>query len=50
MAKKEDVEVSVYCSNNTLVLRETEWFKNNRLEMCKQVEEGVQILNPTWYN
>lgn len=50
MAKKEDTEMSVYCSNNTLVLKDTEWFKNNRLEMCKQAEIGKQVLNSSWYN
>ncbi len=35
MAKKDDVDVSVYCSNNTTVLKDTEWFKNNRYDMCK---------------
>lgn len=50
MAKKEDIEMSVYCSNNTLLLKDTEWFKSNRLEMCKQAESGKQILNSTWYS
>ena len=50
MAKKEDTEISVYCSNNTLVLKDTEWFKTNRLEMCKQAESGKQVLNASWYS
>lgn len=50
MAKKEDTEVSVYCSNNTLVLKDTDWFKTNRLEICKISEENVQNLNTTWYS
>lgn len=50
MAKKEDTEMSVYCSNNTLVLKDTEWFKTNRLEMCKQAESGKQVLNNSWYS
>ena len=50
MAKKEDTEMSVYCSNNTLVLKDTNWFKTNRLELCKQAEDGKQVLNTTWYS
>ena len=49
-AKKDDTEISVYCSNNTLVLKDTEWFKTNRLEMCKQAESGKQVLNASWYS
>lgn len=49
MAKKEDIDVSVYCSNNTTVLKDTDWFKNNRLELCKQTESGKQPLNENWY-
>lgn len=49
MAKKEDVEVSVYCSNNTTLLKDTEWFKINRLEMCKQVDVGETVLDESWY-
>ena len=50
MAKKDDTEITVYCSNNTLVLKDTEWFKTNRLEMCKQAESGKQVLNASWYS
>lgn len=50
MAKKEDVEMSVYCSNNTTVLKDTDWFKNNRLEMCKQVESGKETLDESWHS
>lgn len=50
MAKKDDVEVSVYCSNNTTVLKDTDWFKNNRLEMCKQAESGKEALHESWYS
>lgn len=50
MAKKDDAEMSVYCSNNTLVLKDTDWFKTNRLEMCKQAEAGKQVLNNSWYS
>ena len=50
MAKKEDTEVSVYCSNNTTLLKDSEWFKANRLEMCKQAEAGEEVLNPNWYS
>ena len=35
MAKKTDDEMSVYCSNNTIVLKDTDWFYQNRYEMCK---------------
>lgn len=35
MAKKDDMEVSVYCSNNKTPLKDTEWFINKRYEMCK---------------
>lgn len=49
MAKKDDAEMSVYCSNNTIVLKDTEWFKNNRLEICKQTDEGKQPLDISWY-
>ena len=48
MAKKDDVEVSVYCSNNSIVLKDSDWFKNNRLEMCKQQEDGVENLHESW--
>ncbi len=48
MAKNEDVEVSVYCSNNTTVLKDTDWFKNNRLEMCQQTEQGKEPLHSSW--
>ena len=50
MSKKEDVDMSVYCSNNTTVLKDTDWFKNNRLEMCKQVESGKETLDESWYS
>lgn len=48
MAKKEDIDVSVYCSNNTTLLKDSEWFKNNRLEMCQQVVSGEQALHSSW--
>jgi beta-lactamase superfamily II metal-dependent hydrolase len=48
MAKKEDAEVSVYCSNNTVVLKDTEWFKANRLELCQQQENGKMSLHESW--
>ena len=48
MAKKADVDMSVYCSNNTIVLKDTEWFKNNRLEMCQQAEAGKETLHSSW--
>lgn len=35
MAKKGDAEMTVYCSNNTIPLKDTDWFKDNRYEMCK---------------
>lgn len=35
MANKESLEVSVYCSNNTILLKDSEWFKQNRYEICK---------------
>lgn len=50
MAKREDVNVSVYCSNNTLVLKDTDWFKQNRLEMCKTSEQGQHALATSWYS
>lgn len=49
MAKKEDVEPSVYCSNNTIILKDSEWFKINRLEICKQEESGKQTLAQQWW-
>lgn len=49
MAKREDEDVSVYCSNNTTVLKDTDWFKQNRLELCKDAEEGIQSLSTSWY-
>jgi len=48
MAKKEDVEVSIYCSNNTTQLKDTEWFKQNRLEMCQQNTNGGEPLDSSW--
>lgn len=48
MAKKEDTEMSVYCSNNTTKLKDAEWFKNNRLQMCMDVEQGELGLHATW--
>ena len=35
MAGKDDVTVGVYCSNNTTVLKDSEWFINNRYNICK---------------
>ena len=43
MAKKTDDEMSVYCSNNTIVLKDTDWFYNNRYEMCKDAFEYNEI-------
>ncbi len=50
MAKREDIEMSVYCSNNTILLKDSDWFKVNRLEMCKQAETGKQVLHSSWYS
>ena len=49
MARNEDVTPSVYCSNNSTILKDTDWFKVNRLEMCKQVESGEVALHGDWY-
>ncbi|MFQ6723799.1 MAG: ComEC/Rec2 family competence protein [Clostridia bacterium] len=49
MAKKQDVEMGVYCSNNTTLLKDTDWFKLNRLEMCKQQDDENPVLHHTWY-
>ena len=52
MAKKDDIEVSVYCSNNTIVLKDTDWFKTERLEMCKLPDKDGKdevLLHPSWY-
>ncbi len=48
MAKKEDTQMTVCCSNNTTKLKDTDWFKNNRLEMCMQVETGELALHSSW--
>lgn len=48
MAKKEDVQMAVYCSDNTTKLKDTEWFKNNRLQMCMDVEQGELGLHTSW--
>ena len=49
MVQKEDVELSIYCSNNTTKLKDSDWFKTNRLEMCKQPEKNKQVLHINWY-
>ena len=49
MSMRGEGETAVYCSNNTTVLKDTDWFKENRLERCKQVETGYQTLHPSWY-
>ena len=46
MAKKDDTAPSVYCSNNTTKLKDTDWFKTNRLELCKQFTK--QPLHSSW--
>lgn len=49
MAKKDDEFTSVYASNNTTKLKDTDWFKKNRLEMCKVADEDGKVINPNWY-
>ena len=49
MATDKYSDIAVYCSNNTTVLKDTLWFKENRLEMCKQQEDKNPVLNSTWY-
>lgn len=40
----------VWCSNNTTLLKDTNWFKQNRLEMCKTTDPiSGQFLHPSWY-
>lgn len=41
--------LSVYCSNNTTLLKDSDWFKQNRLDMCKDSpnEDGL-YLNSSW--
>ncbi len=46
MAKKDDTSPSVYCSNNTTKLKDTDWFKTNRLELCKAFTK--QALHSSW--
>ena len=48
MAKRDDSVVGVYCSNNTLELWETDWFKEHRLKICQELEEGEETLNSGW--
>ncbi len=50
MAKREELEINVYCSNDTTRLKDSDWFKNNRLEMCKQPEKNKQVLHTNWYS
>lgn len=45
MAKKNSTP-SVYCSNNTTKLKDTDWFKTNRLELCKSFTN--QPLHQSW--
>ena len=33
--KEAGSEVSVYCSNNNTILKNSEWYKQNRYELCK---------------
>ena len=33
--KEVGSEVSVYCSNNNTILKNSEWYKQNRYELCK---------------
>lgn len=42
--------LSVYCSNSTTLLKDSDWFKNNRLEMCKESknEDGLYLHN-SWH-
>ncbi len=42
----KDSDTSVYCSNNTTLLKDTEWFKNNRLQMC--TEGSGLTLHSSW--
>lgn len=44
------VGVTVCCSNNSTLLKDTDWFKTNRLEMCKtQASTDGLLINSTWY-
>lgn len=41
--------ISVYCSNNTTLLKDSDWFKENRLEMCKStLSEDNLLLADSW--
>jgi len=48
MAKRDDLTPSVYASNNTTKLKDTEWFKQNRLDMCQDVASGELSLHSSW--
>ena len=38
-------DTTVYCSANKEVLKDSDWFKNNRLELCKQKSN----FNMSWW-
>lgn len=46
MSNKNQPTTSVYCSNNTLKLKDTDWFKQNRLQLCKNF--ATQPLHSSW--
>lgn len=40
----------VWCSNNTTLLKDTDWFKQNRLGICKSnASTSGQLLHESWY-
>lgn len=41
------INLSVYCSNNTTLLKDSDWFKQNRLELCSNTpsEDGLYLHN-----
>lgn len=48
MAKKEDIDPTVYATNNTTKLKDTDWFKQNRLEMCQIPDDNGNALDSSW--
>ena len=48
MSRVNEEITSVYASNNTTMLKDTDWFKQNRLQMCQEVLSGELSLHPSW--
>lgn len=51
VSTKTEDSCKVWCSNNSTLLKDTYWFKQNRLEMCKTTAStSGQLLHASWYD